>query len=90
MVRLEAARQVCQALARYEKVTTWVVDDTGFLKQGTHSLGVHRQYTGGQGDQLPGRGQLEIATASQHAPIDFELYLPEEWVNDAELSSRSA
>jgi SRSO17 transposase len=67
-------------------VTTWVVDDTGFLKQGTHSVGVHRQYTGtaGKVTNCQVGVSLEIATASQHAPIDFELYLPEGWVNDVE------
>ena len=33
-VRLKAARHVCQAIAEKEPVTTWVGDDTGFLKQG--------------------------------------------------------
>ena len=32
-VRLEAARHVCEAVAEKEAVTTWVVDDTGFLKK---------------------------------------------------------
>jgi SRSO17 transposase len=85
-VRLEATRHVCQALAQHERVTTWVVDDTGFLKQGSHSVGVHRQYTGtaGKVTNCQVGVSLEIATASQHAPIDFELYLPEKWANDAE------
>ena len=43
-VRLEAARYACRALAEREPTTTWVIDDTGFLKQGTHSVGVQRQY----------------------------------------------
>ncbi|HVZ36794.1 MAG TPA: IS701 family transposase [Polyangiaceae bacterium] len=85
-VRLEAARHVCQAMAEREPVTTWVVDDTGFLKQGRHSVGVQRQYTGSAGKITNCQigVSLEIATASQHAPIDFELYLPEGWVNDPE------
>lgn len=83
-VRLEAARHVCNALGQDEKVTTWVVDDTGFLKQGSHSVGVQRQYTGSAGKTTNCQiaVSLEIATATQHAPIDFELYLPESWAND--------
>jgi SRSO17 transposase len=90
-VRLEATRHVCQALAQHERVTTWVVDDTGFLKQGTHSVGVHRQYTGtaGKVTNCQVGVSLEIATASQHAPIDFELYLPEKWTEDAERRAKA-
>jgi SRSO17 transposase len=83
-LRLEAARYACKALARHEEVTTWVIDDTGFLKQGAHSVGVQRQYTGSAGKITNCQigVSLEIATATQHAPIDFELYLPEGWAND--------
>jgi len=83
-VRLEAARYVSEELARREQVTTWVVDDTGFLKQGKHSVGVQRQYTGSAGKitNCQVGVSLEIATPTQHAPIDFELYLPESWTND--------
>jgi SRSO17 transposase len=90
-VRLEAARQVCEAMAKQEKVTTWVVDDTGFLKQGTHSPGVQRQYTGSAGKVTNCQVgvSLEIATATQHAPIDFELYLPESWANDPERRAKA-
>ncbi len=83
-IRLEAARYVCEALAQREPVTTWVVDDTGFLKQGKHSVGVQRQYTGSAGKVTNCQigVSLELATATQHAPMDFELYLPESWTND--------
>jgi len=75
-VRLEATRYVCEVLAEQEPVTTWVIDDTGFIKQGTHSVGVQRQYTGSAGKIANCQigVSLEIATATQHAPIDFELY----------------
>jgi SRSO17 transposase len=90
-VRLEAARHVCEALEQREEVTTWVVDDTGFLKQGKHSVGVQRQYTGSAGKitNCQVGVSLEIATATQHAPIDFELYLPESWVDDAERRAQA-
>jgi SRSO17 transposase len=84
IVRLEATRYVCEVLAEQEPVTTWVIDDTGFLKQGKHSVGVQRQYTGSAGKIANCQigVSLEIATSTQHAPIDFELYLPASWAND--------
>lgn len=83
-VRREAALYAVEALSAKEPVTTWVVDDTGFLKQGTHSVGVQRQYTGSAGKiancQLG--VSLVVATPTEHVPIDFELYLPESWTSD--------
>lgn len=84
-VRYEAARYACEALqARGEEVDTWVVDDTGFLKQGTHSVGVARQYTGSAGKvtncQLA--VTLSVATGTEHLPLDAELYLPKAWAED--------
>jgi len=84
-VRLVAARYVVEALAEREPVTTWIVDDTGFLKQGKHSVGVQRQYTGSAGKVTNCQigVSLSVATDTAHAPIDFELYLPESWTDDA-------
>src|SRR6516225_1939530 len=83
-VRLEAARYAIEAVQKREPITTWIVDDTGFLKQGTHSVGVQRQYTGSAGKitncQLG--VSLSVATQSERVPVDVELYLPKSWTED--------
>lgn len=84
LVRREAARYAIQGLEACEPVTTWILDDTGFLKQGTHSVGVQRQYTGTAGKIANCQigVSLCIATRTEHVPIDFELYLPKSWTED--------
>jgi SRSO17 transposase len=65
-------------------VLAWVVDDTGIPKDGKHSPGVKRQYSGTLGKI----GNCQI-TVSVHAvgergtlPLGWALYLPEEWCSD--------
>jgi SRSO17 transposase len=84
-VRLTAARYAIEAVQKREPVTTWIVDDTGFLKQGKHSVGVQRQYTGSAGKITNCQigVSLAVASSSEQIPVDFELYLPESWTNDA-------
>jgi SRSO17 transposase len=84
-VRREAARYALDAMTRREPVEVWIVDDTGFLKQGKHSVGVQRQYTGSAGKITNCQigVSLSLATRTEHLPIDFELYLPESWANDS-------
>lgn len=83
-VRREAAAYVAAVLSTREPVTTWIIDDTGFLKQGKHSPGVQRQYTGSAGKICNCQigVSLSIATRTEQVPIDFELYLPRSWTDD--------
>lgn len=83
-VRREAADYVLEAMTDREPIESWIIDDTGFLKQGKHSVGVQRQYTGSAGKVANCQVgvSLSVATLTEHAPIDFELYLPESWAND--------
>jgi SRSO17 transposase len=85
-VRLEATRYGIEAMSAKEPVVSWIVDDTGFLKQGTHSVGVKRQYTGSAGKitNCQVGVSLCVATVTEHLPVDFELYVPESWTEDAE------
>ena len=61
-----------------------VVDETGFLKKGRHSVGVKRQYSGTAGriENSQVGVFLAYASAHGHAFLDRALYLPEEWASD--------
>jgi len=62
-----------------------VVDETGFLKKGTKSAGVARQYTGTAGRIENAQVGVFLAYAASdgsRALIDRELYLPEKWTED--------
>jgi SRSO17 transposase len=61
-----------------------IVDDTGFLKKGTRSAGVQRQYSGTAGRVENCQLGVFLAYASPvgRALIDAELYLPRSWAED--------
>lgn len=84
-VRRVAHRHALSAMDKRERIHTWIVDDTGFLKQGTHSVGVQRQYTGSAGKTANCQVgvSLSVATPTEHVPVDFELYLPKSWTEDS-------
>jgi SRSO17 transposase len=74
--------QLAQRMAReLQPVAAWVVDDTGFPKKGDHSVGVARQYSGtlGKVGNCQVAVSLHYATDDAAIPLDFQLYLPEEW-----------
>jgi len=84
-IRSMAADYALSAMTAREPVLAWIVDDTGQLKQGTHSVGVQRQYTGTAGKitNCQISVSLSITTKTEHLPVDFELYLPKTWTGDA-------
>ncbi|MFG2831963.1 IS701 family transposase [Streptomyces sp. NPDC048434] len=63
-----------------------IIDDTGFIKKGTTSAGVSRQYTGPSGkiDNCQIGVFAAYATARGRALVDRELYLPKCWTKDRE------
>jgi SRSO17 transposase len=82
----EVVRAVAERVAPVIDVEAWVLDDTGFPKQGKRSPGVKRQYSGTLGKI----GNCQIGV-SVHAvgkmgtvPLGWALYLPEEWCSDEE------
>ena len=61
-----------------------IIDDTGLPKQGEHSVGVARQYTGtlGKVASCQVAVTLRLATAAHVVALDARLYLPQAWTDD--------
>lgn len=68
-----------------------VVDETSFLKKGTHSVGVARQYLGAAGKIENGQVAtvLSYAAKGAHVFLDRQLYLPEEWIWDKQRRAQA-
>ncbi|MGW3661160.1 IS701 family transposase [Streptomyces sp. NPDC005151] len=61
-----------------------VVDETGDVKKGTHTVGVQRQYTGTAGRIENAQVAVYLVYAGQrgHTAVDRELYVPRSWITD--------
>jgi SRSO17 transposase len=81
-VRDDLRGYVVEALGDPDAVL--ILDETGFLKKGTKSAGVARQYTGTAGRIENAQVGVFLAYASRHgtAFLDRALYLPQEWTDD--------
>lgn len=88
-VRRRIAQQMEPWLPDDEAV--WVHDETGFPKKGEHSVGVARQYCGtlGKTGNCQVAVSMHLATPVGSLPLDFELYLPEVWVDDLERCQKT-
>jgi len=79
------AGDVLPAWPNADEPWVWIVDDTGFPKKGQHSVGVARQYCGqtGKTDNCRVAVSLSLANSRGSLPVQFRLYLPKEWTDDA-------
>ncbi len=81
-VRDDLQTYVVEHLGQSDAV--WIIDETGFLKKGTKSVGVKRQYSGtaGRTENCQIGVFLAYAGSSGRTFLDRELYLPKEWAAD--------
>ena len=75
-----------EVIPHLEPLEAWVVDETGWLKQGRHSVGVSHQYCGAVGKQAHCQVSVELVVSDGWvaAPVGGQLYLPESWALDRE------
>src|SRR4051794_19156531 len=76
-VRARLARRAVEVI----EPAAWVVDDTGFPKDGTASPGVARQYSGTLGKVGNCQVGVSISAVTDVAscPLDWRLFVPERW-----------
>jgi len=81
----QVRNQVLSAMQKQGPIVAWIVDDTGFPKKGTHSVGVARQYCGqvGKQENCQVAVSLSVTTWTASLPIAWRLYLPEAWAADS-------
>ncbi len=77
---------VVECVAPVVDAEAWVLDDTGFPKDGKRSPGVKRQYSGTLGKIGNCQIGVSLHAVSEHAtlPLGWDLYMPEDWCDDPE------
>jgi len=83
-VLAKVREMVLPKIERHGGIEAWIIDDTGFPKQGRHSVGVARQYCGQLGKQDNCQVAVSLSLANAHAslPVAYRLYLPQGWFED--------
>ena len=86
-VRRRLARRLSAAIV----AEAWIVDDTSFPKFGRASVAVGRQYCGALGKVANCQVGVSINAATDEAscPLDWRLFLPEEWDDDRERRTKT-
>jgi SRSO17 transposase len=84
-------RAVAERVAPVLDAEAWVLDDTGFPKDGKRSPGVKRQYSGTLGKIGNCQIGVSLHAVSERAtlPLGWALYLPEDWCDDPERRRRA-
>jgi SRSO17 transposase len=90
-VLAKVREMVLPAIEQHGPIEAWIIDDTGFPKRGTHSVGVQHQYCGQLGKQANCQVavSLSIANHSASLPVAYRLYLPKDWAEDGARRDRA-
>ncbi|WP_329550607.1 IS701 family transposase [Streptomyces sp. NBC_00696] len=77
-------RRIAERLVEVVRPEVWVIDDVSFPKCGRASVGVARQYCGALGKRANCQVAVSVHAATDRAscPLEWELFLPEEWAHD--------
>ena len=84
-------KAVAERVAPAIDLEAWVLDDTGFPKDGERSPGVKRQYSGtlGKTGQLSDRRIGARGRSAGTVPLGWALYLPEDWCADGQRRAKA-
>ena len=80
-----------EVVPHFEPIEAWIVDETGWLKQGKHSVGVAHQYCGAVGKQANCQVSVELVVSDGFvaAPAGGRLYLPQSWIDDPQRCAKA-
>jgi SRSO17 transposase len=80
-----------EVIPHFEPIEAWIADETGWLKQGKHSVGVSHQYCGAIGKQANCQVSVELVVSNGFvaAPVSGRLYLPQSWAEDPERRAKA-
>jgi SRSO17 transposase len=88
---LPVRRRIAERLCEVVRPEVWVIDDVSFPKCGTASVGVARQYCGALGKRANCQVAVSVhaATDTASCPLNWQLYLPREWTDEADRCRRA-
>ncbi|MFJ9041882.1 IS701 family transposase [Streptomyces sp. NPDC102406] len=84
-------RRIAERLCEVVRPEVWVIDDVSFPKCGRQSVGVARQYCGALGKRANCQVAVSVHAATDRAscPLQWDLFLPQEWAEDPERRRRA-